>query len=163
MNRTIFALISIAFLLSSCGDKPAAAAHRFEFGLISQERTVEPLRDQEIPRIVGLVYGWKLTFPNLQGAVKIREVLTLPGEAEWRMNNQFKNSKADGPSMTQRLEIKENGRVYENEIEIKAHETVSRLAPLRIHADDPLGVYELKIYADGELIRTHKFTLVESS
>ncbi|MFT5468081.1 MAG: hypothetical protein ACI8UO_003189 [Verrucomicrobiales bacterium] len=158
-GRLLFAGIVIS-LLSSCGEKPAAA-HRFEFGLIDAEKQIHPTTGNKIPHQAGLAYGWRLTFPDLTGSIKIREVLTLPDGAEWKLNNRYESSEEPGPSLTERLEIEEDGKVFENTIEIKAHESVARFARLGVLESDPVGAYRLEIFVEGKLIETCEFQLVK--
>lgn len=149
---------AVMLVLAGCGDD--GVRHQFEFGLIDPDsKQIQPTPGNVVPMITGQAYGWRITFPSLTGSVKIREELTLPASAEWKLGDHYQNSDADGPSMTERLEIGEDGRVYVNEIEIKAHETVSRLAILGVLENDPIGVYQLKLFADDELVETCDFKL----
>lgn len=157
-----FVKLAVVFALAvsfGCGPaEPESPKHSFEFGLIDPNDQI--VETTEIPFRVGLRWGWRLRV-DPQGSVNVREVLTLPAGATWR----FKNAPAPpegGPSKQEDVRISSDGRVFTNQITIKAEEPVERLSDYRIISDDPVGEHRLEIFLDEKLVEDFSFTVVGS-
>ena len=126
---------------------PDLALVSAEFGTVktAEDGTIEIIPAGNIPLVVGQTYGWRLHFRTTRNILALREELILPaepkewgsdGEPEFKVSPDGKIAKTEGPVALTDGMIQHSWSV----------------AP-----GDPSGGYEIRVFIEGQLVRTFKF------
>jgi hypothetical protein len=129
------------------------------FGLCENDAD-DVIRTNRVPHRAGLEYAWKLTIYSRDDQVRIKDIFTLPARGVWdeavsvpeggSVTVASHHISADGKECTTEYDLKIRKGSPETEI----------IQPYKVDKDDPVGIYRISLFLNGQPINKFTFRVV---
>ncbi|CAA6824777.1 MAG: Unknown protein [uncultured Thiotrichaceae bacterium] len=153
-NKTlsIFASVKSVLMLTLCTLLLSGCNQDYEIGFYTFEKAADYKPASKVPLRPGLNYGWILKAP-LNKNIQWKEELVLPSSS-----GQWANESASSDTLTtEKTEKAQLSGIFPNR-DYGRIGNIWTVAP-----GDPEGIYQYKIYIDGELIKSFEIDFYKES